>query len=430
MARAGIQAEKPVFTFTLNDFLDNKEFVDNEIVLTVEGRGANRTTYTNVEEIVKKVAQLPKEEKIEEQFSCYRLEIPTRWYIRCTNESLVTKLNNQTTKGKVSPEGSELTFRFQKKCEEATRVRLLWVPPNLHLDSVKRLAETVFGQNLTVTRPEERRDLSRIDISMSIRDEDEIPYYIPYKKINQYGKEEEALIMVSLKGRRQRCYHCHSTEHWPNQCSNKMSERTERTLGRRIEPASRNVVTGISYARMAGPKKPVHQAAPPRATKAPPAATTAKAPPNATAKKVAPTAETNSQAQKKTSTTDKAGSEEKPQPVRDSPESPPPAKERKEKEEVPVEIPAERKGKTPSPKKKSPRKTPTAEIMKEELEAVKRRAQGGKDPSLAGLYTDGPGKRKAGESPEMEKKKETKTRRGSRSRSRTRATATEDTTTK
>ena len=341
------------------------------------------------------------------------------------HESLVTKLNNQTTKGRVSPEGSELTFRFQKKCEEATRVRLLWVPPNLHLDAVKRLAETVFGQNLTVTRPEERRDLSRLDISMSIRDEDEIPYYIPYKKINQYGKEEEALIMVSLKGRRQRCYHCHSTEHWPNQCSNKMSERTERTLGRRIEPASRNEVTGISYARMAGPKK----AAPPRATKAPPAATTAKAPPNATAKKVAPTAETNNQATKKTSPTDKAGSEEKPKPVRDSPESPPPAKGGKEKEEVPVEIPAERKGKTPNPKKKTPRKTPTAEIMKEELEAVRRRAQGGKDPSLAGLYTDGPGKRKAGESPETEKKKETKTWRGSRSRSRTRTTTTEDTTT-
>ena len=54
MARAGIQAEKPVFTFTLDDFLDNKEFIENEIVLTVKGRGANRTTYTNIEEIVKK----------------------------------------------------------------------------------------------------------------------------------------------------------------------------------------------------------------------------------------------------------------------------------------------------------------------------------------------------------------------------------------
>ena len=351
-------------------------------------------------------------------------------YIDSENESLVNKLNNQTTKGRVSPEGSELTFRFQKKSEEATRVRLLWVPPNLQLDAVKRLAETVFGPDLTVTRPEERRNLSRIDISMSIQDEGEIPYYIPYKKVNQYGKEEEALIMVSLKGRRQRCYHCHSTEHWPNQCSNRMSERTERTLGRRIEPASRNVVTGISYARMAGPKKPAHQTAPPRATKAPPAATTAKAPPSATTRKVSPAAESNKQATEKTSPTDKAGSLEKPQPpVRDSPESPPPTKGEKEKEEVPVQIPAERKGKTPSPKKKSPRKTPTAKIMKEELEAVRRRAQEGKDPSLAGLYTDGPGKRKAGESPETEKKKETKTRRGSRSRSRTRNTTTKDSTT-
>ena len=76
MAKPGIQAEEPVFTFTLDDFLNNKEFVENEIVLTVEGRGANRTTYTDVEEIVRKTAKLLEEEKVEEQFSCYRLEVP------------------------------------------------------------------------------------------------------------------------------------------------------------------------------------------------------------------------------------------------------------------------------------------------------------------------------------------------------------------
>ena len=156
-------------------------------------------------------------EKVEEQFSCYRLQIPTRWYIRCIKEDLVEKLNNQTTKGRVTPEGSELTF--QKKSEEVTPVRLLWVPPSLQLAAIGRLAEAVFGPEVTVTR-----DLSRIDFSMSIRDD--IPYYIPYKKVNEYGKQEEALIMVSLKGRQKRCYHCHSTEHWPNQCSNRMSQRT------------------------------------------------------------------------------------------------------------------------------------------------------------------------------------------------------------
>ena len=167
MTRPGIQAEEPVFTFTLDDFLNNKEFVENEIVLTVQGRGANRTTYTHVEEIVRKTAKLSKEEKVEEQFSCYRLEIPTRWYIRCKKEDLVEKLNNQSTKGKVTAEGSKLTFRFQKKSEEVTRVRLLWVPPNLQLGAIKRLAETVFGPEVTVTRPEERRDLSRIDHGVS-----------------------------------------------------------------------------------------------------------------------------------------------------------------------------------------------------------------------------------------------------------------------
>ena len=80
----------------------------------------------------------------------------------------------------------------------------------------------------------------------------------------------------------------------------------------------------------------------------------------------------------------------------------------------------ERKDKELSPRKKSPRKTATAEIMKEEIEAVKRKVQGRKDPCLAGQYTDGPGKRKAGESPEVEKKQESKTRKSSRSRSRTR----------
>ena len=116
-------------------------------------------------------------------------------------------------------------------------------------------------------------------------------------------------------------------------------------------------MTGISYARMAGPKRPVHQTAPPRATKAPPAATTAAAPPVATTTKAPPAAATTKQVTEKASPASKAGSSDKLQPpVRDSPESSPPAKGEKEREEVPVEIPAERKEKTLSPKKKIPRK--------------------------------------------------------------------------
>ena len=190
MPRSGIQAEEPVFTFTLNDFLNNKEFIENEIVLTVEGRRANRTSYTHIEEIVRKTAKLPKDEKIEEQFSCYRLEVPNRWYIRCTKEELAEKLNYQVTKGKLMADGPELTFRFLKKSEEVTRVRFLWVPPNLQLEAIKRLAETVFGPDVKVTRPEERRDLSRIDISSQSERRGIYPTISHTKRLRSMGRKK------------------------------------------------------------------------------------------------------------------------------------------------------------------------------------------------------------------------------------------------
>ena len=148
MARAGIQ---PI-TFNLDDFLNKREFEDNEIVLIVEGKGANGTTYTNVEEAVRKTAQLPKGE-IKDEFSCYRLEQPNRWYIRGCTQELTDKLNNKTTKMRTKTAGPELVFKFQRKAEEITKLRMLWVPPNLHLDAVRRLAESVFGPEVTVERP-------------------------------------------------------------------------------------------------------------------------------------------------------------------------------------------------------------------------------------------------------------------------------------
>ena len=201
------------------------------LVLIVEGKGSNDTTYTNVEDAIKKLAQLP-EGEIHEQFACYRLEQPNRWYIRGCTQSMIEKLNNKSTKMKIRSDGPELVFRFQRKAEEVTKLRLLWVPPNLHLDAVRRLAESVFGPEVKVERPNERRDLSRIDVTMPIRDQGEIPYYIPYKKTTEFGKTEEALIMVSVKGRKQRCYHCQSLDHWPNMCTQRKDIGKKDSTGR------------------------------------------------------------------------------------------------------------------------------------------------------------------------------------------------------
>ena len=87
MARAGVQPDQPVPTFNLDDFLNHKEFEENELVLIIEGRGANSTSYTNVEDAVRKTAQLAEERDMKEEFACYRLEQPNRRYIRgCTTE--------------------------------------------------------------------------------------------------------------------------------------------------------------------------------------------------------------------------------------------------------------------------------------------------------------------------------------------------------
>ena len=224
--------------------------------------------------------------------------------------------------------------------------------------------------------------------------------------------------MVSLKGRRQRCYHCHSTGQtsvptgsargwrglwgglrecgdWHFVCQdgwNQESSSSAITTARNESYPRRN-----STESKTGEQKYYKR-------------------------------EINLPSPKRTESPDKPSPPLKP--ARDSPASPPPEKTKTEKKEEPVEIPAERKDKGQSPKKKSQKKTATAEIMREELEAVKRKVQSKKNPSLVGMYTHGPGKRRAGESLETEKKQETKTRRGSRSRSRTRDGTTKESPTK
>ena len=118
------ESRHPVLTFSIEDFLNNKEFEENELLLIVEGKGANSTTYTNIEEAVRKAAQLEKEKEIQDQFSCYRLEQPDRWYIRGCTQELIDQLNNKTTRMRIRPDGQELVFKFHLKAEEVTKLKV------------------------------------------------------------------------------------------------------------------------------------------------------------------------------------------------------------------------------------------------------------------------------------------------------------------
>ena len=320
---------------------------------------------------------------------------------------MINKLNNKVTKMKIKSDGPELVFRFQRKAEEVTKLRLLWVPPSLHLDAVQRLEESVFGPEVKVERPNERRDLSRLDVTMPIRDQGEIPYYIPYKKTTEFGKTEEALIMVSVKGRKQRCYHCHSLDHWPNMCRNKLEQRTERTLGRRIAPAASGLVPGVSFAKIAKEKKTAPTVQP---TAPPPQPTQNKAP--------EPTPRKTSGKQGKN----------------DSPISPPPReKNGTEVTVAPVIIPVTRaspkKDKKEHPKEQKEERKYAKEEVEKSIGSAKKKVIEGKDPMMAGTFTETSNKRKARESPEKEEKKEAKTRKDeTRARSRSKSRRTEETT--
>ena len=46
------------------------------------------------------------------------------------NPELIESLNSKALKMKLRPEGPEVNFRFQKKCEEVTRIT-----PKLHIDA-------------------------------------------------------------------------------------------------------------------------------------------------------------------------------------------------------------------------------------------------------------------------------------------------------
>ena len=316
------------------------------------------------------------------------------------------KLNNKTIKMKTKTDGPELVFKFQRKAEEVTKLRMLWVPPSLHLDAFRRLAESVFCPEVTVERPNERREPSRIDVTMPIRDHGEIPYHIPYKKVTDFGKTEEALIMVSVKGRKQRSYHCHSLDHWPNMCRNKLEQRMERKLGRRIEPAASGLVPGVSYAKIAKEKKTapsVPSAAPP-----PP-------PPPRPSQKKAPAS-----TPKKTS-----GKQGKS----DSPISPPPREKKGiEVTVAPVTRASPRKERKDQPKDHKEEKKYAKEEVEKSIGSAKKKAMERKDPMMAGTFTETSNKRKAGESPEKEEKNESKTRKDeTRDRSRSKSRKTEET---
>ena len=118
--------------------------------------------------------------------------------------------------------------------------RLLWVPPRLKMETIRKIVQSTFGEDATACRPKETKDQGRVDVTLPYEKDFDPPHYLEVDRMGKQGKVEQTLWFVSLKGRRQQCHYCHSPHHWPIRCPTKNAPpktRAEEVLGRRAEQA-------------------------------------------------------------------------------------------------------------------------------------------------------------------------------------------------
>ncbi|GFN74217.1 histone-lysine N-methyltransferase SETMAR-like protein [Plakobranchus ocellatus] len=195
-----------------SDFEYSKFYDDHEMTITVTGPRAVAATWEDIQAAV----------------TIYRLEEPTKWFLRA-NEELASKLNKKTT----TSTSRKFAVSFIRRQEEKKNFRVLWVPPRLKLEAVKKILKQHLGDNIELSRPAEVKDGSRIDVSIPMSNV-EIPHYIPVKT-NDGKSIQESLWFVSVFNRRQQCHYCEDETHWPSRCPNreKRENKIEKVLGRR-----------------------------------------------------------------------------------------------------------------------------------------------------------------------------------------------------
>ncbi|GFO31263.1 hypothetical protein PoB_005776800 [Plakobranchus ocellatus] len=208
---------------TESDFEDSKLYDDHEMTITVTGPRAIAATWEDIQAAVTALAG-----PSQASWPIYRLEEPTKSFIRA-DEELASKLNKKTT----TSTSRKFAVSFIRRQEERKNFRVLWVPPRLKLEAVKKILKQHFGDDIEISRPAEIKDGSRIDVSIPMSNV-EIPHYIPVKT-NDGKSIQESLWFVSVFNRRQQCHYCEDETHWPSRCPNreKRENKIEKVLGRR-----------------------------------------------------------------------------------------------------------------------------------------------------------------------------------------------------
>ncbi|GFS18221.1 hypothetical protein ElyMa_006842300 [Elysia marginata] len=98
---------------------------------------------------------------------------------------------------------------------EPAHFRLLWIPPRLKLESIRKILELNLEENdVVLERPTDAIDASRVDVSIPMRDVSGIPHYSEVE-VKVGNRTEKNLWFVSVLGLKQSCHCCGDTSHWP-----------------------------------------------------------------------------------------------------------------------------------------------------------------------------------------------------------------------
>ena len=197
-------------------FLEWDDFEEDSgqetVVITVSGPRAPTCSLDNVQTAIASLVGPPPGH----QWPIYRLMEPGRYYMDVSPD-MASRLNKQTVQLKDKP----FKLEFLKLKNERLNMRLLWVPPNVKLGAIQKIVSEYLvlePSMVEVSRAPDRLDMARVDVAIP-RDYPlkGIPHYIPIS--TRDGKT--ALWFVCMLGRRQKCFFCSSSEHWPGVCPRK-----------------------------------------------------------------------------------------------------------------------------------------------------------------------------------------------------------------
>ena len=145
----------------------------------------------------------------------YNLESPTRWFLNLeekAKEQHYAGLHNAEI-GDLDTHGFVGLLVHEDKMD--VKIYLNWVPTMIGGDGVVEIAQYLALPGTPIKVSQHPYNASKW--ALYLTPGREIPHYL----LVNAGVFKQQKIWVQIPGRRAKCFHCESTQHWSNQCSKK-----------------------------------------------------------------------------------------------------------------------------------------------------------------------------------------------------------------